>query len=142
MTSNDILLLRRMYGCGKLLSFQGLFKETVHNYLHLDENFTTTTTTTTAPACQKPHWKGDGWCDDMNNVASCDYDGGDCCGNNVKTTYCTKCECLDPNHTTTTTKAPCNDNYSSCSYWAGKGYCTHSYVSFMTKYCKKSCNVC
>ena len=84
----------------------------------------------------------------MNNMASCDYDGGDCCGDNVKTYYCTQCECLDPNHTTTTTTTttttvPCVDNYTSyCPYWAGKGYCTQTYVSFMTKYCKKSCNVC
>ena len=48
-------------------------------------------TTTQAPAptdCAVPNWKGDGWCDDENNVASCDFDGGDCCGDDVKTQYC------------------------------------------------------
>ena len=39
-------------------------------------------------------WLGDGWCDDGNNHAGCSFDGGDCCGDDVKTTYCTVCECL------------------------------------------------
>ena len=38
----------------------------------------------------------------------CTYDGGDCCGPNVNTQYCSDCSCLDPNggnggNTTTTT---------------------------------------
>ena len=41
--------------------------------------------------------KGDTFCDDLNNNVGCDWDGGDCCGPNVKTDYCTECECLDPN---------------------------------------------
>ena len=55
--------------------------------------------------CPKPYWKGDTWCDDVNNIASCDWDGGDCCGENVKIheNYCTVCACLDPGYTTTTT---------------------------------------
>ena len=44
----------------------------------------------------RPHWKGDNYCDDENNHPGCEYDGGDCCGDNVDKTYCTKCECLDP----------------------------------------------
>ncbi|CAM9475522.1 unnamed protein product, partial [Ectocarpus sp. 12 AP-2014] len=28
--------------------------------------------------CQES-WKGDSWCDEVNNNPSCDYDGGDCC---------------------------------------------------------------
>ena len=36
----------------------------------------------------------------------------------------------------------CQDKYSSCSYWAGKGYYKHSYVSFMKTNCMKSCNLC
>ena len=42
--------------------------------------------------------KGDGICDDGNNHAGCEYDGGDCCGSNVHTTHCKKCQCLDPNY--------------------------------------------
>ena len=26
----------------------------------------------------------------------CDWDGGDCCGNNVDKRYCNDCQCLDP----------------------------------------------
>ena len=40
---------------------------------------------------------GDGYCHDDNNVAVCDYDGGDCCGYCVVKHYCSDCECLDPN---------------------------------------------
>merc|ERR1711937_893282 len=47
--------------------------------------------------CGLPKYKGDGNCDDENNNCGCGYDGGDCCGSNVKTTYCKQCKCLDPN---------------------------------------------
>ena len=50
-----------------------------------------------ADACGSPHWKGDNYCDDENNNAGCEWDGGDCCGDNVNTQYCSACECLDPN---------------------------------------------
>ena len=36
---------------------------------------------------------GDGFCDDGNNKYECLWDGGDCCGDNVKTEYCKICEC-------------------------------------------------
>ena len=42
-------------------------------------------------------WIGDGYCDDINNSPDCTYDGGDCCGDNINTDYCTECQCLDPN---------------------------------------------
>ena len=38
---------------------------------------------------------GDGYCDDINNNLACTYDGGDCCGSNVNTQYCTECQCLE-----------------------------------------------
>merc|ERR1712062_869730 len=34
-------------------------------------------------------------CDDGNNTPGCDYDGGDCCGDDVNTTYCSLCECME-----------------------------------------------
>ena len=50
--------------------------------------------------CEKPQYQGDGNCDDINNVAGCDYDGGDCCAKSVmkngvktgkvKTPFCTE----------------------------------------------------
>ena len=47
--------------------------------------------------CGNPTWKGDNYCDDQNNNCGCEWDGGDCCGNDVNTQYCSACECLDPN---------------------------------------------
>merc|ERR1712150_91147 len=48
--------------------------------------------------CKSSDEKGDGYCDDGNNNAECEWDGGDCCGSNVNTGYCSKCQCLDPDH--------------------------------------------
>ena len=39
---------------------------------------------------------GDGECDDKNNKEVCDWDGGDCCGNNVNINDCHICECHEP----------------------------------------------
>ena len=38
-------------------------------------------------------WVGDGYCHDIINIAECNYDGGDCCGDDVKTEYCDDSEC-------------------------------------------------
>ena len=38
---------------------------------------------------------------DGNNNANCEYDGGDWCGDNVDTSWCTQCLCLDPAYSTT-----------------------------------------
>ena len=46
--------------------------------------------------CEFIHYKGDGFCDDGNNNERCEYDGGDCCGSNIDTSYCSLCQCLDP----------------------------------------------
>ena len=48
------------------------------------------------PGVCRTNVKGDGECDDYNNNEKCQWDGGDCCGANVKKNYCDKCECLDP----------------------------------------------
>ena len=48
----------------------------------------------TDPCINLNVWIGDGECDDATNNAECGYDGGDCCGDDVKTTYCEVCECL------------------------------------------------
>ena len=112
---------------------------------------TTSTTITTSTGCAKPNWLGDNYCDDVNNNAECNYDGGDCCGTNVDTTYCTHCQCLDPNFTTTppptTTSNPtCEDDPAwskDCGYWVSVGYCTHQdFAPFMQSFCKRSCGFC
>merc|ERR1711939_874182 len=48
--------------------------------------------------CTVPKYIGDGNCDDENNNCGCKYDGGDCCGKNVKKAYCKECKCKDPNY--------------------------------------------
>ena len=35
----------------------------------------------------------DAFCDDFVNTASCNFDGGDCCGPNRKINHCTQCIC-------------------------------------------------
>ena len=39
-------------------------------------------------------WIGDTFCDDVNNKKACDFDGGDCCGNDVYSNFCTNCTCI------------------------------------------------
>ena len=70
----------------------------------LDPNAQSTTTSTTTNGvdgeCAIPQWQGDSYCDDTNNNAACNWDGGDCCagtnGNPDKDAYCDDCSCLDP----------------------------------------------
>jgi len=50
-----------------------------------------------APACPVEKFKGDGICDDDNNIESCDWDNGDCCdhgedANKNQFKFCKKCE--------------------------------------------------
>ena len=58
---------------------------------------------TNQKVCQKNSWIGDSFCDDITNNEECEWDGGDCCGDNVNTDYCTLCLCLDTIHSTSTT---------------------------------------
>ena len=37
----------------------------------------------------------DAFCDDFVNTASCNFDGGDCCGPNPKLNYCSQCICYE-----------------------------------------------
>merc|ERR1712179_833416 len=81
------------------------------------------TETTQAPDgsnCQIPHWFGDNYCDDENNNSECGYDGGDCCGDNVNTTYCSECLCLE--YLIETTQAPDGSN-CQIPHWFGDNYC-------------------
>ena len=66
---------------------------------------------TRTDACQSDYYYnvddgiGDGICDDDFNNEECDWDGGDCCGDDVNTIFCSECECLNPNF-----KEPFNTN--------------------------------
>jgi len=60
-------------------------------------------TTTKNPACGASDYVGDNVCDDNNNNAGCNYDGGDCCvetveGGVVIEEHCDKCYCKDPRY--------------------------------------------
>ena len=57
----------------------------------------TETTSDSTDGCEYPDWISDNYCDDANNNEDCEWDGGDCCGSNVNTAWCSACECLDPN---------------------------------------------
>merc|ERR1711977_759864 len=71
-----------------------------------------------ATACGSPQWKGDGYCDDDNNNAGCAWDGGDCCGEEVNTQYCSACECLDPSEQESSEEEDCGS-----PKWFGDNYC-------------------
>ena len=62
---------------------------------------------------------GDNYCDDENNNEACGWDGGDCCGDNVNTQFCSACECLDPNggddDTTTAAPSPPGDDTTTAA---------------------------
>ena len=49
--------------------------------------------------CEVPEFQGDGYCDDENNMAACNWDGGDCCNNDLPDydIFCLECQCLGPN---------------------------------------------
>jgi len=93
--------------------------------------------TTAAPSdCEVPEWQADGYCDDENNNAACNFDGGDCCNNNNFgwNDYCFDCECLDPN-------APCEDVWSQrrCNRVLNWGNCGNRRPQL---YCRSTCGVC
>ena len=94
--------------------------------------------------CGSPQWKGDNFCDDDNNNCGCAYDGGDCCGANVKTNYCSKCECLDPNgECTGSCGSPhwakdswCDDENNNCGCgWDGGACCGDNVKKTYCKTC-------
>ena len=63
----------------------------------------------TPSGCGLPDFQGDGACDDGNNNAGCNFDGGDCCLPNVDTSFCTVCQCLE----TITPAPPTGGMYTS-----------------------------
>ena len=62
-----------------------------------ESSFSSSGTTSTPSSCESPlvNFVGDGSCDDENNNEGCQFDGGDCCGPNVLTDYCTECICYE-----------------------------------------------
>ena len=64
--------------------------------------------------CPIPQWRGNGICEDANNIAACNFDGGDCCGPNVNKQYCEECKCYNM-----------TENHKACEnpLWSGNGFC-------------------
>ena len=71
---------------------------TFHHSAHFENHFGATDPTLNLVTCCRAGslYKGDNICDDENNNKGCHYDGGDCCGNNLNTQYCSVCKCKDP----------------------------------------------
>ena len=62
----------------------------------------------------------------MINNPGCDFDGGDCCGSNVNTDYCTVCQCLEvggggSGGTTTSSVTTIGENCNQG--WINDGFC-------------------
>ena len=78
---------------------------------------------------------GDGFCNDITNNQDCNYDGGDCCGPDVNTQYCTECQCLGCAKTNWVGDGFCDDftNNPECTYDGGD--CCGPDVD--TKYCQE-----
>ena len=45
--------------------------------------------------CSSPQLSTDEYCNDENNTPECNFDGGACCGSDVKTDFCSDCECKE-----------------------------------------------
>jgi len=78
----------------------------------------------TFPEKCAPYWIKDGFCDNVNNNAECNWDGGDCCNNPATNWdyFCSPdCECLDPSvNPTTTTTSKTTTIPARCYLWNGK----------------------
>lgn len=45
--------------------------------------------------CPNQNWVGDGICDDFNNNQPCNFDGGDCCLEELIIDHCEICQCIN-----------------------------------------------
>merc|ERR1712051_486309 len=126
-------------GCA-LADYPGVYARTTYFSDWNKSQMGTGPVTPTTPPCSLPHFADDEYCDDGNNNAACNWDGGACCANNASNwdLFCTDCECLDPNGGTTT---PCKDKWKAkkCKKQKKKGKCSKKKVA---KKCKKTCGKC
>ena len=81
-----------------------LFMTLLKSCINFDQNYhlvSSERSVTRTDVCQSNYYHniGDEICDDDLNHKECDWDGGDCCGNNIDTIYCSVCQCLDPEYT-------------------------------------------
>ena len=103
-------------------------------YDDYESTTTTQTTTTDSSGCEYPDWVGDEYCDDENNNVDCSFDGGDCCGDNVDTSFCSQCLCLEDQTssalTTTTTSTTSTSTTEVLITTFGKHH-NWNYLSFI-----------
>ena len=97
------------YGCAHP-DYPGVYARVTTALVWINENLgmcdalpspSPTTAAPPADACEYPHWANDEFCDDGNNIETCGWDGGACCGDDVNAMFCTACAWLDPNHSAT-----------------------------------------
>jgi len=95
-----------------------------------DESITTTTTTSgeCAPGCPDS-WLGDDYCDEVCNVAACNYDNGDC-GTNTTTTTSGECAPGCPDYYLGDSECDSACNVAACNYDNGDcgDTCTSEFI--------------
>ena len=76
---------------------------------------------------------GEGSCEDDLNNQGCLFDGGDCCGSNVDTTYCLKCICIEDLNCTAPLdligNGVCNDETNSAECGFDGGDCCEACIN-------------
>ena len=94
------------------------------------------------------NWISDGICDDRTNVASCDFDGGDCCDEDSIMAFCRECICYEQTTTTSTTTTTYWDSFSTTalpdcpahlSPYIGDGYCDDQANNYICHHDKLDC---
>ena len=79
--------------------------------------------------CENPGWHADGSCDDENNNEACFFDGGDCCGSNVDTNWCTVCQCLEEGGSTISWGTTTSSGTTTPSGTTTSVFCYHSWIA-------------
>ena len=82
--------------------------------------------------CEVPEFQGDGYCDDENNMAACEWDGGDCCNNDLPDydIFCSECQCFGPN-----VDSELSDFSTSVLSSTGK----HFFLNFSSRFINPDC---
>ena len=91
--------------------------------------FSKIASTTKLEKCDYPY-QGDGFCDDSNNHAGCDYDGEDCCLMSFVNQFCSACQCYTPHipHSSYVS----GKNHRSCFFSNGT-FWLWSFIQFLKK---------
>jgi len=91
-------------------------------------------------SCGSPEYATDNFCDDENNKAGCNWDGGACCNNPFDkwNSFCKDCECKDPDARHKIVKCEDESSAKKCKKCKGKK-CKKSPCN---ETCKKTCKLC